>query len=1054
MLAVIFATAVLALVGGEAPAIAAGPEAPETQPVSNRYSTSAELSGMLDPHIAAPVEPGTYQFLYKATKAPTKAECESAGAGRTPESPGLYLGLEPEYVYEFVSGLMPGTEYVVCLSATDEGGTTVGAPVAFTTRRPPQTPTGEEAHAAGYTATLKGVLDPTEAGEPGTWEFIYNRSESECQGGGRAPQPEGVSDGSSPEPVSVEVGGLLPATTYTFCLRAVNAAGEEALGAPVTFTTTTAQPAVAEESFSKVGRVSAAVQARVNAGGQPASYWAEYGTTSGYGQSTVPAGLAASGEPAGVRVELDGLLPETIYHFRIVARNAGGTVPGPDVTLTTFPDGLLGLPDGRGYEMVTPARNENAEVYAPRADNPTEEAPDTSRPVRAAANGDAVAYVGDPTAGGNGSQGAGAGNEYLARRGPEGGWTQTALQPAGLSSPVYAAFSSDLSIGVLTSSDALSPGAPSSNEDLYTRTADGAFHAFFAEPLPEKMFVATIEGYSRGLGEFYGGASSDFTHTLFQAANALTPNAVSGLAERADNLYASVNGQPRLVNVLPDGTTRPGAFFGAPPETPEDPPGLEHAISSDGSLIYWTDVDTTVTPEDPAGATRLFVRESGTRTVQVDASQAPRGEGAKERQERLARSGGGLFWAATSDGSKVFFTDCSRLTESSTAVSGQGCGQRPALTGADLYEYEPSTGELTDLTIDHNGADPLGADVQGVVSESENGSYLYFVADGDLAAGASSGQPNLYLLHNGATTFIATLSQGDDSLGYVSFGSIGDWSPTVGHRTAEATPDGRSLVFLSSDSLTGYENRSMEEAYVYDAETDRISCASCDPSGEPPTPSGTAGLDVELPPGQREDGTYQLRLISEDGSRVFFQSIEPLVPQDTNQRTDVYEWERDGAGSCTRPAGCVYLLSGGTNASGSYLLDASANGDDVFIITRAQLSPEDQNENYDLYDVRVGAVAPLPAPQCTGAGCQGSPPEPPIFATPASVTFNGAGNLSPAAPRRVVKPKARPPRQQRGLARALRRCRHAAARRRSACEKRARQRNRATTKRSTTRRGK
>ncbi len=568
------------------------------------------------------------------------------------------------------------------------------------------------------------------------------------------------------------------------------------------------------------------------------------------------------------------------------------------------------------------------------------------------------------------------------------------------------------------------------------------------------MFVATIEGYSRNLSEFYGGASSGFTHTLFQAADALTPNAVSGLAERADNLYDSVNGQPQLVNVLPDGTTEPGAFFGAPPETPEDPPGLEHAISSDGSLIYWTDTNTAVTPEDPAGATRLLVREGGSHTAQVDAAQAPRGEGSKEREERLARSGGGLFWAATSDGSKVFFTDCRPLTESSTAVSSHGCGQRPGLTGNDLYEYEPSTGELVDLTIDHNAGDPLGADVQGVVAESENGSYLYFVANGDLAAGAISGQPNLYLLHEGMTTFIATLSPEDGSLrAYVSFGSIGDWDPTVGHRTAQATPDGQSLVFLSSRSLTGYENRSMEEVYVYDADAGTLSCASCDPSGAPP--AGESTMAAELPPGQREDGTYQLRLISEDGSRVFFQSAEPLVPQDTNQRTDVYEWERDGAGSCARSSGCLYLISGGMNASSSYLLDASANGDDVFIVTRAQLAPADQNENYDLYDVRVGAVAPPPAPQCTGTGCQGSPPAAPIFATPASVTFNGAGNLSPTPSQRVVKPKAaRPSRHKRGLTQALRRCRHGAARRRSACEKTARRRNHTTTRRSTQRRGK
>ena len=66
--------------------------------------------------------------------------------------------------------------------------------------------------------------------------------------------------------------------------------------------------------------------------------------------------------------------------------------------------------------------------------------------------------------------------------------------------------------------------------------------------------------------------------------------------------------------------------------------------------------------------------------------------------------------------------------------------------GNDLYRFDTVTGQLTDLTVDHNASDPLGADVQGVVAESEDGSYLYFAAHGDLATGATPGQDNLYLV--------------------------------------------------------------------------------------------------------------------------------------------------------------------------------------------------------------------------------------------------------------------------------------------------------------------
>jgi hypothetical protein len=115
----------------------------------------------------------------------------------------------------------------------------------------------------------------------------------------------------------------------------------------------------------------------------------------------------------------------------------------------------------------------------------------------------------------------------------------------------------------------------------------------------------------------------------------------------------------------------------------------------------------------------------------------------------------------------------------------------------------------------------------------------------------------------------------------------------------------------------------------------------------------------------------------------------------------VYEWEQDGAGSCGRSGGCIYLLSGGV------FLGASATGDDVFVITGEDLVPQDQGEDIFLYDVRVGAPLPLAAPACTSTGCQGAPAAAPVFATPASATFAGIGDFpAPPAPA-VVKPPAK-----------------------------------------------
>jgi hypothetical protein len=139
---------------------------------------------------------------------------------------------------------------------------------------------------------------------------------------------------------------------------------------------------------------------------------------------------------------------------------------------------------------------------------------------------------------------------------------------------------------------------------------------------------------------------------------------------------------------------------------------------------------------------------------------------------------------------------------------------------------------------------------------------------------------------------------------------------------------------------------------------------------------------------------------------VFFESSQALVPQDVNGVQDVYEWERDGSGSCHTSPGCLYLLSGGTSTSWSTLLDASPSGNDVFVITRARLTPEDENDYFHVFDARVGGVSGVAATACSGSGCQGVPPAPPVFATPSSATFSGAGNFPPSVPPVPTKKKA------------------------------------------------
>ena len=256
--------------------------------------------------------------------------------------------------------------------------------------------------------------------------------------------------------------------------------------------------------------------------------------------------------------------------------------------------------------------------------------------------------------------------------------------------------------------------------------------------------------------------------------------------------------------------------------------------------------------------------------------------------------------------------------------------------------------------------------------------------EGPTGQKAKEGADNLYLNHEGKTSFIARLSNED----------LNDWASQPKNLSARVTPDGKHLAFLSieSQALAGYENTIAEgqhcqqalnerglfggplctQAFLYDAEANTLSCASCNPTGE--RPLGPAAL----PPWSN---VYEgPRYLSDDGSRLFFESFDALALADENGLRDVYEFERPGTGSCTTHSGtfdpvsggCHFLVSSGKSGAQSYLLDASSNGRDAFFSTRSKLVGWDPNENYDVYDYREGGGFPEPSEPviCLGEACK------------------------------------------------------------------------------------
>ncbi len=473
------------------------------------------------------------------------------------------------------------------------------------------------------------------------------------------------------------------------------------------------------------------------------------------------------------------------------------------------------------------------------------------------------------------------------------------------------------------------------------------------------------------------------------------PNVNASNWEKKTRLYDFHDGQLKLVSILPNGQPNPGnsaaGMLGNARATTES--NLEHAVSEDGSRIFWTAQTGTESIDNAAGPGRIYARINGEQTVEVS-------KGAEE----LSKGGKSLFWTAAADGSAAVFSTGS-------------FGNFDLSNAADVYEFDVDT-KTTRL---------IAKKSPGVLGASDDLSRIYFVSTEAMTADAVEGEWNLYLEEAGTKRLVAILTSADREVHEI--GRISPFFPSPYWRPARVTPDGQHIAFQAVGSLTGYDNldpatgKRFTEVFRYDAESDDLHCVSCNPTGGRPSnrfifvpytasdvvidsANGTFknkfGHAASLPTWEREQ--HASRVLSDDGNRVFFHSEERLVAEDTNDARDVYEWEAPGTGSCrttgsdyvTANGGCLNLISTGKSAQKSEFVDASATGNDVFFSTTSGIDPRDEGL-IDIYDARVGGGFPIreEKPDCVGDACQ-SVPAAPVAPAPPSAGFRGAGNVAPA----------------------------------------------------------
>jgi hypothetical protein len=667
--------------------------------------------------------------------------------------------------------------------------------------------------------------------------------------------------------------------------------------------------------------------------------------------------------------------------------------------------GPSGLPDSRLYEQVTPPfKNGNyfdAQLHLTYG--------------LASADGNAVVY---PMSGAVGEASSGMVTEFASKRTTAHGWQTVSTTPRAteaitlFSAPWAMVPSADFTRFLFASQTSFVKG-DSSGVNIFLSEGPFAEPAWLgrplvATPIPSigsvSVFGYMVAGQSPDLGTVYFA----YRGTLVAEDASREQHVAPRKGNRSDDpwgFYEWHAGQLVSGGELPGGGFNP---FGAVPaaiagesdfergQQDTQAETIDNEVSEDGSRAYFVSPDPDASAvsdtfwcetEPPCSAEppELYLREPGPgeskASVLVSASELSghEGEAAPDGVVNMPNAttqigGGGTTGTdiyASPDGSQAFFASKDRLT---TAA--------PANSEIKIYDYAVPSGSLTYLP----------GVTAPIAQVSSDGSEALFES-------ATSSPRQLELWHEGS---------GGGSVEPIA--ELGESQVNV--NGAHVSEDGSVVVFRTNAPIPGGFNNTggFNQIYRYDVPSDTLNCVSCPPKGV--TPSGSARNSYDNSQegtfnGSNEDPltTIEARGMSADGSRVFFDTPDALVPQDTNRLRDVYEWEQ----------GVVYLISSGASTEETFYLDNGADGGDVFFATDSGLVAADTDEAYDVYDARIprpGDNLSAGAVPCKGAVCQGPPSVPQLLGAPASETFTGAGNVTSqrqathkAKPKKKAKPK-------------------------------------------------
>jgi hypothetical protein len=407
-------------------------------------------------------------------------------------------------------------------------------------------------------------------------------------------------------------------------------------------------------------------------------------------------------------------------------------------------------------------------------------------------------------------------------------------------------------------------------------------------------------------------------------------------------------------------------------------PSQFEGASEDSSRVFFTTTEQ-LTGSDTDGGSDLYMASIGcpparlecgvvervvTGLVQV--SHDPTAGAAAEVQRVVA---------VAPDGSRAYFVARDDLLSQGAREALEGEGRAVPRVGADnLYMYDSATGGVGFV-----GDLCAGPKVSGVVVDAQCSSDLtrpdqQGVGRDDVRMSVQTGGEDARFL---VFSTYAQLVAGDT-----------DNAKDVYRYDAQTGALDRVSVGEAGYDANG--NRNDEPPYIYGRAT----------AGDANIAAGEhVGLATVI--GQH---TMEHRAVNEDGSRIVFTSAEPLSPDARNGLENAYEWHKEPGWSDGR----VSLVSTGRDEEAVSDVVISPSGGDLFFQTVQGLVPQDTDGAVDVYDARLGGgfpVVPAEPQSCSGDACQGPLTNPAPLLVPGSVSQAPGESFS--LPKTVVKKKPR-----------------------------------------------